>query len=90
MTLAISTGMAVLAWIGLGAGALVLLLVLALFWRVLRPALEVERYARDILAAGLGIAENVDGVDELARTRELVGAVPQLVEGYAQRLGGRA
>ena len=85
--LAISTGAAVLAFVGLAIGVVVLLVVISLFTRVLKPALEILAYARDILEHGVGIARNVDGVDELDRTLELGGAVPGLATRYLQRLG---
>jgi hypothetical protein len=84
MTLAVSTGIAVLSLIGLALGLLILLVVLALFNRVVRPALEIERYARDILDGGIGIAKNLDGVDELARTRDLATSVPPLAVAYLE------
>lgn len=82
-----STGVVVLAWIGLALGLVVALLVVFLFSRVVRPALEVERYSRDILDAGLGIARNLDGVDEAVRTRDLATAVPGLAVAYLKKLG---
>ena len=82
-----STGVVVLAWIGLALGLIVALLVVFLFSRVVRPALEVERYSRDILDAGLGIARNLDGVDEAVRTRDLATAVPGLAVAYLKKLG---
>ena len=82
-----STGVVVLAWIGLALGLVVALLVVVLFSRVVRPALEVERYSRDILDAGLGIARNLDGVDEAVRTRDLATAVPGLAVAYLKKLG---
>jgi hypothetical protein len=82
--LAISTGIAVLALIGLALGLVVLLVVLALFNRIVRPAMEIDGYAKDILAGGVGIAKGVDGVDELARTRELVTSVPPLAVAYLE------
>ena len=82
--LAISTGIAVLALIGLALGLVVLLVVLALFNRIVRPAMEIDGYATDILAGGVGIAKGVDGVDELARTRELVTSVPPLAVAYLE------
>jgi hypothetical protein len=82
--LAISTGITVLALIGLVLGLAVLLLVLALFNRVARPAVEIDRYASDILAAGVGIAKGVDGVDELATTRDLVTSIPPLAVAYLE------
>jgi len=83
----VSTGVVVLAWIGLALGLVVALLVVFLFSRVVRPALEVERYSRDILDAGLGIARNLDGVDEAVRTRDLATAVPGLAVAYLKKLG---
>lgn len=85
--LAVSTGIAILAWIGLVLGVVVLLAVIALFARVMRPAQEIDAYARDILAAGVGIATNLDDVDQLATTRSLGGAVPGLAVGYLRKLG---
>jgi hypothetical protein len=84
--LAISTGAAVLALIGLALGLVVLLLVASLFFRVLRPALEIEAYARDTLDAGLAITRNLDPVDELLRTRGLVMRVLDLGAAYVARL----
>lgn len=85
--LAVSTGIAVLAWIGLAVGLVIALVALALLQAVVRPALEIRRYADDILAAGIGIAKNLDAVDELARTRELAVAVPPLAVAYLDKLG---
>jgi hypothetical protein len=85
--LAVSTGVAILAWIGLAAGVVVLLVVIALFTRIVRPAREIDAYAADILTAGVGIATNLDAVDELERTRELGSAVPGLAVGYLRKLG---
>ena len=79
-----------IAWAGLGAGVGVLGVVVALFARVMGPVAEIDRYADDILDAGLGIARNVDGADELARTLELGGAVPGLALAYLDRLDGSA
>jgi hypothetical protein len=83
------TVLLVWAWIGLGAGLAVEVVVVLLFNRVVRPALEIRRYADDILAAGIGIAKNLDGVDEALRTRELATAVPGLALAYLERLGLR-
>jgi hypothetical protein len=84
ITMAIATGIAVLALIGLALGLVILIVVLALFNRVLRPVTEIDRYATDILAGGVGIAKGVEGVDELARTRELVTSVPPLAVAYLE------
>jgi len=85
--LAVSSGVAALALVGLVVGVVVLGVVVALFARVLRPAREINLYARDILTAGVGIATNLDGVDHLPRTRALSGAVPGLAVAYLRKLG---
>lgn len=76
-----------LAWIGLALGLVSALLVVWLFDRIVRPLLEVERYSRAILDAGLGITRNLDGVDEAVRTRDLATAVPGLAVAYLRKLG---
>lgn len=85
--LAVSTGTAVLSLIGLAVGLVLLLIVLSLFNRVVRPALEIDRYASDILEGGVGIATNLDAVDELVTTRDLATAVPGLAVAYLKKLG---
>ena len=85
---ALSTGAAVLAFIGLAIGVVVLLVVIWLFNRVIRPALEIRSYADDILEAGVAIATNLDGVDELRRTHELGSAVPGLATAYLAKVQG--
>jgi hypothetical protein len=76
-----STGAAVLVWIGLVLGFVVAGIVQLCLNRVLRPLREIKRYADETLAAGLGIAANLDGADELVRTRELALALPELARG---------
>jgi hypothetical protein len=88
--LAISTGAAILAWIGLALGLVIALVVVALFNRVVRPAQEIDRYASDILEGGVGIAKNLDDVDQLERTLELGGAVPGLANRYLEKVKGGA
>jgi hypothetical protein len=85
---AISAGLAALAWIGLALGLVLAIAVLALLQSVLRPVLEIRRYSEDILAAGVGIAKNLDAVDELARTRDLATAVPDLAVAYLNKVQG--
>ena len=82
-----STSLVIFAWIGLALGLVVALLVVWLFDRVVRPMLEIERYSRAILDAGLGITRNLDGVDEAVRTRDLATTVPGLAVAYLQTLG---
>ncbi|HVL97610.1 MAG TPA: hypothetical protein VM266_17275 [Solirubrobacteraceae bacterium] len=85
--LAVSTAGAVLAIVGLVLGVVVLAVVIALFQRIMAPAREIDSYAKDILQAGVGIATNLDGVEQLATTRRLGGAVPGLAVGYLKKLG---
>ena len=84
MIIAVSTGIAVLSLIGVAVGLFVLISVLSMFNRIVRPALEIDRYAKDILDGGLGIAKGVEGVDELAKTRDLVDSVPPLAVAYLE------
>jgi hypothetical protein len=79
-----------LGWAGLGAGAGVLGLVVTLFARVMRPVGEIDRYAADIHEAAVAIIGNLDGAGELARTRDLGAAVPELALAYLDRLGAGA
>ncbi len=85
--LAVSSGVAVLAWVGLAVGVGVLALAFVLFLRVLRPVREIDAYASDILTAGVGIAKNLDAVDDLETTQALGSAVPGLAVGYLRKLG---
>jgi hypothetical protein len=77
-----STTALVFAWIGLALGLGTLLVVLMLLNRVLRPLREIQRYAEDTHAAGLGIARNLEAVDEARRTRELAAALPERARAY--------
>ena len=87
MILAVSTGAAVLALLGLALGLAVLLVVLNLFNRIVSSALEIDGYAKDILEGGVGIATNLDAVDDLVTTRNLATAVPGLAVAYLKKLG---
>lgn len=86
--LAIGAGNAILAWIAIAVALAGALAAIALFNRVIRPVLEIERYADQIREAGDAIARNTEGLDELARTRELATAVPGLAAQYLRRPGG--
>lgn len=83
---AMSTGLTILALIGLALGLIVALIVIQLFNNVVSPAVEIDGYAGEILDAGVGIAANVDGVDGLVRTQELTGAVPGLAVAYLEQV----
>ncbi len=47
-------------------------LILLLANRVIRPAVEISRYADDILEHGVGITANLDPIPALIDTRDLV------------------
>ena len=72
-----------LALAGLGAGLGTAVTVAALLQRTLRPAIEIDLYAKDIAAAAGGIHTNLEGAAEVLRTRELAVQVPALVAAYA-------
>jgi hypothetical protein len=77
----------ILAWIGVVLLLVVAVVVLALLENVRRPVAEIDRYATDILDAGVGIAKNLDGAEQLVRTHALATAVPALAVAYLQKLG---
>ena len=77
----------VLAWIGVAVLLVVAVVVLGLLENLRRPVEEIDRYASHILDAGLGIAKNLDGVDDLATTHRLAGAVPGLAVAYLKKAG---
>ena len=85
--LSVTTGQAILAWIGIVLLLVVAVVVLILLDNVRRPIAEIDGYASRILEAGVGIATNLDGVDELEKTQELASAVPGLAVGYLRRAG---
>ena len=85
---AVTTGQAILAIIGLILLLVVAAVVVILFNRTMRPALEINAYADDILQGGLGIARNLDAVEELERTRQLAARASDLAAGYLERARG--
>ena len=62
-------------------------LILLLGNRVLRPAVEIQRYAGDILEHGVLLSENLDPVPAIADTRDLVSAAKELSIGYVGAVG---
>lgn len=77
----------ILAWIGVVLLLVVAVVVLALLENVRRPVAEIDRYATDILDAGVSIAKNLDGAERLVKTHALATAVPALAVAYLQKLG---
>lgn len=75
-------------WIGNAILLLVVVpLVLLLANRVLRPAIEVQRYADDILEHGVKLSENLEPVPAIADTRDLVSAAKGLAVRYVGAVG---
>lgn len=75
-------------WIGNAALLFVVTpLVLLLANRVIRPAVEVQRYADDILEHGVLLTENLEPVPAVADTRELVAATKSLSVAYVGAVG---
>jgi hypothetical protein len=78
-------------WLWWIANALLLFavapLILLLGNRVLRPAVEIERYAEDILEHGVLLSANLDPLPALAETRDLVSAAKGLAVGYVRAVG---
>ena len=63
----------VLWWIVNAVALLVVVpVVILLANRVIRPAVEIQRYADDILEHGVGLTQNLEPVPALLDTRDLV------------------
>ena len=74
-------------WIGNVVFVVVVLpVVVLLLNRLLRPAVEIKRYADDILEHGVLLIASLDGVEDLLRTRDLVKQVGAGVERYGNAL----
>lgn len=74
----------------LGNAALLFLvtpLVLLLANRVIRPAVEVQRYADDILEHGVLLTEKLEPVPAIVDTRDLVAAARSLSVAYVGAVG---
>lgn len=84
--LAVSTGSAILAIIGLVLGVVILGVVVVLFIRIVRPLFEIRRYALHIQPTIAAITRNLEGVEELERTRELASRVPRVGGPYVDQL----
>ena len=66
---------------------LVVPLIVLLANRVIRPAVEISRYADDILIHGVGITGNLDPVPALIDTRDLVAVAKTHAVRYVVALG---
>jgi hypothetical protein len=84
--LAVGTGIAVLAAVGLVIGLLVLLVVIWLLNGVLAPLRSILVDVRSAQTAPM-LGRAVPGTEQLAQTRNLAGSVPDLAVAYMQKLG---
>ncbi len=79
----------VLWWIGNIIFLFVVIPVVLLFLnRVLRPTMEINSYANDILEHGVALTGALDSVPKLLRTRELTAQARQSAERYVSTLEG--
>lgn len=80
-----------MAWWWAGSAILLLVVipaVVVLAHRVLIPALEIRRYARDILANSAVLARDLEALKELRTTRAAVAKTREIVERYGRSLEG--
>ncbi len=76
-----------LLWVGDGLLIFVVIPVVLLFLnRVLRPALEIKKYADDVLQHGVGLTGTLDAVPKLVETLKLTAAAKGLVGRYGAAL----
>jgi hypothetical protein len=83
---AVSTGVAILALIGLVVGLVVLFVVIWLLNDVLAPLRSILHDVQDAQTAPL-LERGVQGTDQLDRTQRLAQGVPDLAVAYLQKLG---
>lgn len=84
--LAVGTGVAILAIIGLVIGLVVFAVVVLLLNGVLSPLRKVLRDVQDAKTAPM-LEHGVKGTDQLGRTQQLAQSVPPLAVAYMQKLG---
>lgn len=78
-----------MAWWWAGSAILLLIVipaVVTLAHRVLTPALEIRRYARDILANSAVLARDLEALEELQTTKAAVSKTREVVERYGRSL----
>jgi hypothetical protein len=83
--LAVGSGVAVLAVIGLVVGLVVLIVVIQLLQGVLTPLRKVLADVRSALTAPM-LERGIPGTDQLSQTRRLADSVPDLALRYLQKL----
>lgn len=74
-------------WIGNAVlGLVVIPAVLFFANRVIRPTLEIKKYADDVLVHGVALTGTLDAVPKLVTTKELTGVARKLVGRYGAAL----
>lgn len=77
----------ILWWLGNAVFLLVIIpVVILLLNKVMRPVVEIGRYADDVLEHGVILIASLDATDELLKTRELVKKVGAGVGRYGAAL----
>lgn len=84
--LAVSTGVQILAVIGLVVGLIVFFVVIFLLQGVLSPLRKILADVQDAQTAPM-LEHGVRGTDQLGRTRSLANAIPGPAVAYMQKLG---
>jgi hypothetical protein len=84
--IAVSTATGIVAWIGLAIGLVVFCVVISLLQGVLTPLRKILVDVRDARTAPM-LEHGVRGPEQLDRTRQLAGSVPDAAIGYMQKLG---
>jgi hypothetical protein len=82
---AVSTGIAILAIIGLVVGLVILGVVATMLQAVYAPIRAIRRDASEAATAPM-LDRGINGIDALGRTRQLANAVPGLAGAYLQKL----
>ena len=79
-------------WIGLGVGAVVVLVVAALLVWIALAAERIDRHAQEIWSAGKGIAANTVQIWQLGTTNKVAGEIlttARAIAGVAQSIDDR-
>lgn len=78
-----------MGWLWVGDAVLIFVVipfVLLMLNKVLRPAMEIKKYADDVLQHGVGLTGTLDAVPKLVETLELTSAAKGLVGRYGAAL----
>jgi hypothetical protein len=78
-----------MGWLWVGDAVLIFVVipfVLMMLNKVLRPAMEIKKYADDVLQHGVGLTGTLDAVPKLVETLQLTSAAKGLVGRYGAAL----